>query len=199
MRIARAHVRDVGRNGIKLWHGGELVNCLVHGTGADAAVVLEGGGDYRIVHTVVAFHNSGSSAYAVTVGYDSPTRPGTLEIVNSIFYRNSGAIWVSPATAASIRNSAFFGSANGQELVLAGPRNADRIFGRRGLAVTTIGPGVVAADPRFVAALDGDFHLQPASPARASGSAALQGAPDRDLHGRPRRAGRAPDMGVYEE
>ncbi len=40
-----------------------------------------------------------------------------VEIINSVFYQNSGAVWISPAIELDVQNSLFFGSGNGQELV----------------------------------------------------------------------------------
>src|SRR3989337_1715534 len=55
--ISSSRVHNVSRNGIKLWHGGDIVNTVIHHTGADAAIVFEQGGRYRILNSVMAFHN----------------------------------------------------------------------------------------------------------------------------------------------
>ncbi|GEM_PF-2525833 len=58
----------------------------------------------------------------------------------------------------------------------------------------TTGTGNISADPLFVDAGNGDYHLQVGSPARDAGTSA--GAPPADLEGTPRQG--APDMGAFE-
>jgi predicted outer membrane repeat protein len=56
------------------------------------------------------------------------------------------------------------------------------------------GTGNISADPRFVDAANGDYHLGVGSPCVDKGT--LVGAPTHDIEGTPRDA--APDMGAYE-
>ena len=193
-----AQVRGVGRNGIKLWYGGELVNCLVYGTGADAAIVFDHGADYRIVHTTVARHGRRGEAYSLTMAYDHPRQPGRLEIVNSMFWDNAGPVWVSGATELVITNSLFSRSKGGTEILWAKSpevtiaRYEDvpkRLPGSRGV--------LIGSDPRFVDPDQGDFRLGPTSPAIDRGSN-LEHPPRHDLAGRPRRIGERPDLGPFE-
>ncbi len=93
--VVRTAVRGVGRNGIKLWHGGEILGCVVYRTGADAAIVLDDAGDYRIAGTTVAGHGRGGEAYTLTAGYDHPRARGRLAIERSLFLDNGGPLWVS--------------------------------------------------------------------------------------------------------
>jgi hypothetical protein len=159
--IANVIVHDVARNGIKLWHGGEVINALVYRTGADAALVLETGNTYRVVNSVFAYHAEGESAYAGTVAYDSPDEPGNLTVRNTVFYRNSGALWVSGAFALDVRASIFFGSANGQELIWA--TEPELALGKdeqppEALDAAGGGHGLSFIDPGFADPAQGDFR-----------------------------------------
>ncbi len=107
--VLAVHVHHVGRNGIKLWHEGDVIDALVHDCGADASVVLgsKGAGEvarFRIVHSLVAFHGraSGESAYSMSVAYDSPQDPVELELVDTVFHGNAGGIVLSKGTRATI-------------------------------------------------------------------------------------------------
>ena len=197
--IIASAVRGVGRNGIKLWHGGDVVNCLVHGTGADAAIVFDAGGDYRILHTTVAHHAVGFESYALTAGYDHPDDKGTLRIVSSIFADNAGPVWVSRGLALEVVDSSFSGSRNKLELVRG--TEPEVTVGPGGGKPDVLGKAArgvrIGEPPRFVDAKAGNYHLAPQSPARD------QGKPDEpypatDLDGRPRVQGAGADLGCYE-
>lgn len=194
--VVNALVHDLGRNGIKLWHGGDVINCLVYGTGADAALVFEAG-EYRVLNTLVARHNWGDSSYGMTVAYDSQGQPGRLEIINSVFYQNAGAIWVSPSLELMVQNSVFFGSGNGEEIVYD-----PHIFGANMLPISAIeeqglGANNSASDPGFMNPDQGDFGWGPASLLLDGGTTAYD-LPPFDLRGNPRVAGQGVDIGPYE-
>jgi len=188
--VANVIVHDIGRNGIKLWRGGDVINALVYNTDADAALVFATGAPYRVLNTLVARHSWGVSAYAMTVAYDNPTEPGRLEIVNSVFYQNSGAIWVSPAFTLDVRNSIFFGSGNGQELVWG-----DLGIGEQDQPVSALeaagggsdNPGFV--DPAFADPDAGDYAWDTGSPLFDAGTTTAVPLPDFDLYGHPRAVG----------
>jgi hypothetical protein len=194
--VANVVVGDLGRNGIKLWQGGDVINALVYNTGADAAIVFEAGDSYRVLNTIVARHSRGASAYAMTVAYDSPGEPGRLEIINSVFYQNSGAIWVSPDFELDVRNSIFFGSANGEELiwdpVLVGEDQSP--ISALGAAGTD---NLGFVDPLFANPDAGDFSWGADSPMLDAG-AEIDGLPEFDLTGGPRVSGAGVDLGPWE-
>jgi len=201
--VANVIVHDLGRNGIKLWHSGDIINALVYNTDADAAIVFVGGGNDRILNSVIARHSPEASAYAGTVAYDEPTEPGTLTILNSIFYENSGALWVSGAFDLDVRATLFYGSRNGQELIWALPQEIgvgeeEQPFA----ALEAAGGGCCGfdfVDPGFVNPDAGDYHLAPGAFARDHGLADVEVLPPFDLLGRPRVAGAGIDLGPYEE
>jgi len=203
--VVNTVVHDVGQQGMKLWHGGDIVNSLIYNTHRDAAIVFDGGGRYRILNTTVAYHERGGNAYAMTVGYDLPAEQIRLEIINSIFYENAGSIWLSPGTTQlDVRNSIFFGSGDGSEITWA--RSAGEIVvgaGNDPMSVLEVAggggdnPGFV--DPRFSAPDSGDFHLQAGSPGIDHGVVWPEAFPSYDLTTGPRVKGSAPDLGPYEQ
>lgn len=201
--IANVMVHDVGRNGIKLWHDGDVINALVYYTGADAAIVFQSGGAYRILNSTIARHAWGEHAYAGTVAYDHPDQPGSLQIANSIFYQNAGAFWVSGAFALDVRRTLFYGSANTEELVWA--------RAGAGLTISDDSPanaleaagagccGLDFTDPGFVDPDGGNYRLAAGAYARDAGlSEGLEAVPPFDLTGHARPAGRGIDLGPYE-
>ncbi len=197
--VANVIVHDLGRNGIKLWRGGDVINALVYNTDADAALVFETGAPYRVLNTLVARHSWGESAYAMTVAYDSPTEPGQLEIVNSVFYQNSGAIWVSPAFTLNVQHSIFFGSGNGQELIWGdlGVGELDQpVSALEAAGGGSANPGFV--DPIFAHPDAGDFAWDTTSPLFDAGTTTAVPLPDFDLYGRPRVVGLSVDLGPVE-
>ncbi len=205
-RVAAVNVRvhDIQRNGIKFWRGGDVVNALVYNTGADAAVVFDSASTYRLLHVIVARHEykNPGSAYAMTVTYDHPTEPGKLSIQNSIFFQNSGAIWVNGQYSLDVRNNIFFGSGNGQEFVWQ--RDPEITVGEQAEPVKALedarggccNPGFV--DPKFTNPDKGDYSLRADSSALNSGAADLLDVVDFDLLGKPRAAGKAPDLGPIQ-
>lgn len=201
--VANVHVHDVARNGIKFWHDGDVINALVYNTGADAAIVFDGGGNYRILNSVIARHAYGGNAYAGTVAYDHPDDPGNLSIINSVFYQNAGPLWVSGAFDLDTQATLFYGSGNGQELVWALPDEVrigeiDQPFS----ALEAAGGGCCGfdfTDPGFANPDEGDYTLAPDAFALDRGlSAAVEALPPFDLLGNPRIAGEGIDLGPYE-
>lgn len=194
--VANVIVYNIGRNGIKLWHGGDIINALVHNTGADAAIVFEAG-NFRILNTLVARHAWGDQAYAMTAAYDTPNDPGSVQIVNSVFYQNSGAVWISTRLALSVQHSLLTGSANGRELewgVIIGRDDAPiTALVEAGVGVNNLEP----VDPLFRDPDSGDYRVMPGSPLIDAGTDTVP-LPPFDLHGAPRVAGAAVDIGPVE-
>ncbi len=199
--VMNSHVHHVTRNGIKLWRGGDIVNTLVHHTGADSALVFKDPARYRVLHSVMAFHNyKRGPSYNLTAGYDTKGRLD-VELTNSIIYNTSGGMFFSDNTKLTISSCIFFGMENrnvlralvrGREIEYqTGPATA-RAMERAGL-----GTGILLVDPGFVAPERGDFRLRAGSPALNRGvRAALSPATDRN--GAPRLLGAAPDLGPLE-
>lgn len=81
--VSGTRVVDVGRNGIKLWRGGDVLDSVVDGSGADAALVGDGPGVYRYQRVRVTRYTGGG--YVGWWGYDAPTSAYKIEIEDSVF------------------------------------------------------------------------------------------------------------------
>jgi len=185
-----SHVHDVGRNGIKLWWGGDIVNTSIHGTGADGALIIKSGERVRLLHDTIADVGKDGESYAMTVRYDD-NGPIQIEIVNSIIASTSGSAYLSSAGTVSIRNSLFFGSRTGV-LLSHGQTQITQAAGAAGLV--GYGAGNLVADPL----LDATKHPGASSPAVNAGVAAPSLYPAEDLAGGARVKGSAPDLGAFE-
>ncbi|MBI2706533.1 MAG: hypothetical protein HYX32_14765 [Actinobacteria bacterium] len=194
-----ARVLDAQRNGVKLWRGGDVIDTVVDGTGADASLVGDRAGRYRYLHTLIAHHGQpGDTQYVGWWGYDSPNEPGMrIEIVNSIFWQNATGGLFAPATAdVSIRNS-MFADGGAKLLDLSDGTLYDTSpAGLTALERSGRGARNLLAEPQFVSPARPDYGTLAGSRARDAGepTAGLL----RDLGGRPRVAGAGPDIGPTE-
>ncbi len=192
--VLRTRVLDVDRNGVKLWHGGDVLDTVLDGTGADAALVGDGPGRYRYAHVLVRRHDPGGSGYVGTWGYDRRL-PVRLEIVNSIFAGNAtGGFFAPVGSTVSIRGSVF-GDPKAKLLeVSSGRRFA--VSQLRSLERAGFGRGNIGADPRLVLSGPLRWSTRLGSPARDRG----ERIPDlrHDLYGRARSLGASPDSGPVE-
>jgi len=189
--VIGCHVHQVGRNGIKLWYGGDVVNTLVHHTGADAAIVTEYGPKVRLLHSTVAYHNyDGGPSYGMTFGYDSQS-PQTVEIINSVVFNTSGGAYVNPHAALLVSHSLFFGMQSGV-ILWYGDETVSIADGAPGL--NPFGPANLVTDPR----LDAEYRPRAGSPVIDAGVVLTTDFPRKDQEGNPRILGNAPDLGPFE-
>jgi len=186
------HVHNVERNGVKLWHGGDVVNTLIHHTGADASVVTETGPKTRLLHSVVAYHEKGGgSGYGMTFGYDSQANQA-VELINTIVYNNNGGIYINGASTVKLENSLFFGIDNGMVV----QTSAGDVYLSQGVAaLAKFGAGNIIADPK----VSSSFHLQSGSPGINKAKTLSTQYPTSDMAGNARVKGAAPDLGPYED
>ncbi len=195
-------VLDVGRNAIKLWHGGDIVNCLLLGSGADAALVFGRGGRYRVLHSAIYEHHyRGPRAYVMTVGYDAGEEPIDLLVQGSLFYRHSGGIFLSAGTRPRFRHNLFGELGRGAVLDWAGHGAALEGGAELGPAMAKRGLGEDnrwLAEPGFRAPTQRDLRLRADAVAVVDRGEALDALPFLDRSGRPRRLGAAPDLGPDE-
>lgn len=182
-------VHDCSRNGVKFWFGGDLVNSLVYNTGADASVVFGATGTYRVLHTTVANHRGG---YSMTVGYDEPEKRGRLILANSIFFKNSGSVWVSKSMELEIRHCLFHGSQSGYELAIGEDLYVESDADWKNVK-GAVGNFPLSTVPNFT----DDFRLLANSPGVDAG-APVDRMPPTDRTGKKRQQGKAPDLGPDE-
>ncbi|HEY9841180.1 MAG TPA: DUF1565 domain-containing protein [Candidatus Obscuribacterales bacterium] len=201
-RVAVSHssFTGIGRNGLKLWHGGDVINSLVSRTGADAAIVFDGPGHYRLLNSLVARHLDGAEgAYTLTMGYDQPQGAYQLEIINSVFVQNSGPLWVPPQTRLSLLHN-FWGAFASEALLARGEDELNRDQVERvmnhlpGCAANRLLP--LDTVPVFADVANHDYR--PVSSLLQDQGQWQVDLPDRDLGGQPRVMGQAPDPGVFE-
>jgi len=118
---------------------------------------------------------------------------------NTIAYNSAEGIQTADACTVLVRNNIIVGNEGGiHDLDSAAAITIDHNDvwdnGWANYVNVSPGPGDISADPLFVNAAAGDFHLQVGSPCIDAGTPV--GAPDHDFEGIPRDA--APDMGAYE-
>ncbi len=199
--VVGAFVHHVQRNGLKLWQGGDVIDTVVTHTGADAAVVFDRPGRYRLLNSVVGYHNwNGLNSYVMTVGYDVPGH-FEVELVNSVFFRTAGAVFVNRNATLRVQNCSFSEASN--RVAIEGPAR-----GRLRLITYDQGPdtfvslgwgdgNLLDVDPQFIGPDDGDYHLAAQSPLIDAGLTA-DDAPTGTATGATRVRGDAIDIGAYE-
>lgn len=189
-----ARVEDVERNAIKLWRGGDVINALVDGSGADASLVGEGDGRYRYLNVLVAHHDPSGSGYVGTWAYDSQD-PVELEIVNSVFLDNAVGGLYAPADATVRMLHSFYVAPSGAKLFDLGG-TVYTVGELADFEATGRGEENSVEEPRFVDPAAGDFRPLETSPLRGSGL--FVPGLRIDLEGNPRPADSAPDVGPLQ-
>ena len=197
--VVNTIVKHITRNGIKFWQGGDIINSISTDTGADAAIVFDGPGKYRIINSVVAYHNkNGQNSYTATFGYDGGGSNMEVEILNSIFHKNVGSVWINDQAKLTIKNNIFSGGTQtGRYIdykgVAYGDTYAQQGWGQK---LTELDASLMETkDALFVDAPNNNFQLKENSPAIDTGITTLA---TTDLSGNVRPQGKAFDVGAYE-
>mmetsp|Transcript_13232 Transcript_13232/g.20168 ORF Transcript_13232/g.20168 Transcript_13232/m.20168 type:complete len:493 (+) Transcript_13232:135-1613(+) len=199
--VVGSKVDTVGRNGIKIWNGGDIVSSIVTSTGADAAIVL-GSGTYRFVHNTVARTGRDGVSYVMTVGYDENDPSGVLHLYNSIFYENAGPIFVSSSYDLMVDGLIVGETLNNQYFVYGdrnwGPSDVECLDDLNDMKEYFDTESIFFENPYF---LPYNFGLQELSVGRNNGVVHVEGLEriysfNNLPRGRPRLG--APDIGAYE-
>lgn len=165
-----------------------MSNNIIYGNRADN----HGGGICCFRSDLTAVNNTVAQNTALKHGGGIRTEGTTIEIANSIFWGNNAA--------SGKEISAGRGYGAGSHLVL-GFSDIDgwgaSVHVGDG-STADFRPGNINADPLFVDAATGDFHIPFDSPCRNAGAIAVTGLPQEDFEGDPRIAGGIPDMGADE-
>ena len=193
--VLRCQVRDASRNGIKLWSGGDVINSVVDGSGADASLVGDGAGRYRYLHDLVTRHDPDGSGYVGTWGYDTNAAL-SVEFTNTIFSGNAaGGLFVDSNGQVNLANNLF--SDTGSTLLdYRGSITLIDAGGLSTLRASGLGSGNLLGSPGFVDRSARDYHTTASSPARDSAAAAVS--LGTDLYGNARVAGALADIGPAE-
>jgi hypothetical protein len=216
--VVNSYFHDIERNGLKLWRGGDVINTIVSHTGADASVIFDGPGEYRMVNSIVANHLEGTAgAYTMTVGFDTTCGEGsaadnfccttlldpeecgliTVELSNNVFLNDSGPVFVPSGTGLNVRNNLFADFADGEQVFEVREVDARLTL----TAVESNGGGSsnlpYDTDPRFTDAADEDWSAAAGSPL-IDGGIESDPYPTFDFNGDTRTQGPAPDLGPIE-
>lgn len=175
--VVNSIVRHLGRNGIKLWNGGDVINTLVFDTGADAQVVAEVG-TYRLINSTFAYHlMRGGESYAATFGYGEPGATD-ITLVNNVFYSMPSRIYFAPGAQVHLEHNVFYGFPD--SIIEFG----DQEYGPSDIA-SVFGASNLYTDPGFADPGSFDFHPTQGSALLEAGSTAA-GTPPFDMLGIPR-------------
>jgi titin len=202
-----------------VWSDNHLVmdGCTIRDNGTFGIVHIKTG--HAEIRNTKIVDNDTAAVNGDIIGIgDEPTTTPTVEMVNVLVAGNNSARPTvngsSPIGSITLTNVSVADNAVADFPILAGNGNwtvaNSIVWGNTtsgdmlGLGTFSVsysdieggwtGSGNIDADPRFVDATSGDYHLGVGSPCIDQGTTV--GAPTHDIEGTPREA--APDMGAYE-
>jgi len=190
--VANTIVEGTGKNGVKFWRNGELINSFLARCASaynDGALIAKFG-PCRVVNSAIIFKPVG---YTGTLGIDeNPSDVGSFDIVNSMFLDLAHSTYIVNDRLTSI-NSVYFNIRD--NLFTGGVGSLGNV------ATLNTRPGSsnnIATDPSLADYLNGNFALRPGSSCIDAGTAAGVLLPSFDYFGRPRIRGSNPDIGPIE-
>ncbi|MDP8214315.1 MAG: hypothetical protein RAO92_07065 [Candidatus Euphemobacter frigidus] len=176
----------IGRNGVKFWHGGEVINSVIYDADAGAAFVIEEG-PCRMINSILMKKGDG---YAGTYAWGEPTAE-KFEVANSIFIDLDHTFYVGTPDLRS-RNSLYFNMPGG---LYSGLVSAVNVAALNEFPACSDN---ISGGPLLVNPEGGDFRASYASPCRDNGGNTGILLPSFDFYGNPRKRGRRPDIGPVE-
>ncbi len=207
-------VHDINRLGIyvdswdKPTHDINVYGNLVYNTEDDGfAIAAEAGGllSNISIYNNIAYGNTNSGLTVASWGEPVSSHPmNNISIINNTFYGNGNSTWGvgicldnSDADNIVVRNNIMSENGVGQLLIEHVGSSVETDFNLYFGPGETYGTDNVEADPDFLDASSGNFHLKISSPAIDAGSA--DGAPSTDYEGTSRPHGGGFDVGAYEQ
>jgi hypothetical protein len=219
LTVTGSVVEGTGGADWTVWSDDHLMmdDCIIRRNGTYGIVHIRTG--QAAIHNTMIVDNDNAAANGDIIGFgDEPGTTPVVEIVNVLVAGNDSARPTvngsSPDGSMMLMNVTVAGNSVPVDPILAGNGTWTVINsivwgntapgGMLGLGTFSVsysdieggwtGTGNIDADPRFVDAASGDYHLGVGSPCIDQGTAVA--APTHDIGGTPRDA--APDMGAYE-
>lgn len=187
--VVNCYVEGTGRNAIKFWRNGELINSILyHVTDIDDGAIVVKEGPFRMVNSVLLDHATG---YGAVMAYDAPTSY-SLEILNSVFGTCKAFYVGTPAFTA--KNNRYVNILDGANLV-EGAVTALTAAQLNALANCS---GNALSTNQFKNPASGDFSLVAGSPWIDAGIRQSVLLPAFDYLGNPRVYGAGVDIGPIE-
>lgn len=190
----------VGRNAIKLWHGGDVIDTAITGCGGDGCLIGDQTGRYRYLHVLATHYGDPGepAGYLGTWGYDVAVADTnfSIEIVSSIFAENAqpAGFYFPEDALVSIRTSMFDDS----DAKLADLSGGTSFAVSELAAFEATGRG----SGNFVgtAGFEDDDCRRLSIPSTSPARDAAETTPglDRDILGNVRVSGAAADLGPFE-
>ncbi len=181
-------VVGAGRNAVKFWRNGELIDSIVYGcTPIDDGAVIYRQGPGRIVNSLIG---SKSVGYCGTFAYDTDAA-GPLEIVNTVFIGLDHTFYLGTGDLA-VRNCCFFDMPGGLFSGKVAAADAGELNALPGCS------GNIGADPLLENAGEHSFSLLPGSPCVDAGTGGGGPLPGFDIRGFCRPRGAGIDIGPLE-
>jgi len=184
--VVNSRIQGTGRNAVKFWRNGELINTIIYEADADAALVIDKG-PCRMVHSVLMKKGDG---YAGTFAYDESSE-GKFEIINSVFGDLDHTFYVGTPDL-RCHNCLFFDMPAG---LFSGHTDIPTVTALNALSAAG---GNIGADPLFIDPEKELFAPGAASPLRDAGAVSGFLLPAFDYFGAERLRGGAPDIGAIE-
>ena len=186
--VVNSYVHGTGRNGMKFWRNGEVINSIVYDCAPidDGAFIIEDG-PFRIIHSVLMRKTPG---YSGSFSYGAAST-ATLEIANSVFVDLDHSFYVGTSNLRSI-NSLYDDMPGG---IFSGRTSAADVPALNALPNCS---GNISGDPLFTDPAGEDFSLRESSPCRDAGTSAGVLLPSFDYYGNARPAGAGYDIGACE-